>query len=169
MNMSELCKQVARECGCGVTIDQVNKIIITMWRVMLEELFVNPHEAQIMFTGIGKFDMKLRRYNTFPRRENGTFCGERELKPFWQLRFHASEPLKDVMKNKKDLKDLELGFKPLYYDKDFRKPTRQKINEGRRKLREMQKQDLIRRNRQDYIDHMERIERIDLEERLPED
>ena len=167
--MSELCKQVARECGGGVTIDQVNKVITTMWRVMLEELFINPHKAQIMFTGIGKFDMKLRRLNVFPRRENGTFTGERELKPFWVLRFHPSNAVKEVMQNKKDLRDLELGFKPLYYDKETRKPPRSKMTEGRKKLREMHKNDLIRKHRQDYIDNMERIERIDLEERLPED
>lgn len=169
MNNSELCKQIVRECGVGITYEQMKQIMATMWRIMIEELLSNPQEAEVMFTGIGKFDMKLRRYNVFPRKEDGTFTGERELKPFWQLRFHPSLPVREVINSKRDIKELELGFKPLYFDKENKLPSRKKLNEGRRRLREIQKDNLIRQRRQDYIDNMERAEKIDFNQRLPEE
>lgn len=169
MNNTEFCKQVVRECGVGITFEQMQMIVATEWRIILEELFSNPSKAEVNFTGIGKFNMKLRRFNCFPRREDGTFTGERELRPFWQLRFHPSDLVKQVMKGEKDISELTLGYKSIYFDKPHKLPPRAKINEGKRKLREIYKENRIRKARQDYIDNMERAERIDLNQRLPEE
>lgn len=169
MNTTDLCKAIARECGVGITKEQAWKILATTWRVMLEELFTDPDRAQIMLTGIGKFSMKRRRFKCYKRREDGTFGGEYDLLPFWVLRFHPSEALKQVMRNQKSLRDLELGYHPIYFDKHEKKLPRAAFREGERQLERMRNKDTIRKHRQDYIDNMNRIEKINLEQRLPED
>lgn len=170
MNTSDLCKAIARESGVGITKEQAWRILATIWRVMLEELFVDPDSSQVMLTGIGKFYMKRRRFNVPVRREDNAFKkGKTELKAFWVLKFQPSVPLKDVMRNRKDMRELELGYRPIYFDKDEKKLPRQAFKEGEKQLEKMRRKDTIRKSRQDYIDNMNRIEKINLEQRLPED
>lgn len=148
MTYGELCKQVAKECEQGVTYEQVQKIIATMWRIMLEELFINPGEANIMLPGIGQFYMKRKRLNCGVW-ENGVQV-RKEQQLHWCFRFKPSSCVRMVLAGRRELKDLKIGSTPLYFEemklkrpkadfkagaKQYERGLRKKINYDRAELR----------------------------------
>jgi len=164
MTFGEICQQTARECGEGVSTDQVRKILITQWRIMLEELFIAPGDSKIMLQGIGQFYLKRRNltygFVTDPEKRKHTH---------YVFRFKPSELLKKVMAGKMEMKDLRIGTCPLYYENEF---ELKRPNEDFKKGEKMY-QDKIRRqikyDRAELRMAKEQNIKMDIRNRLPED
>lgn len=161
MTFGELTKQVTREVDEGLTREQVTKVILTMWRIILEELIINPQDAKIMIHGLGKIYLQKKRFN----------CGlyEKKQDTRWIFRFKQSEQLKSVINGRKDLTDMEIGFKPLYFERlQVKKPTYAQLAEGERKYAEMKRRN-IKYNRAEVRAEKEKAKKNDIASRLPED
>lgn len=167
MTFGELCKQTARECGEGISYEQAQNILATQWRIMLEELFIAPDEAEIMFTGIGRFFLSRRMINCGIFKD-GNLLGH-EKRPAYCFVFKPSPILRSAMAGKIRMMDLKIGGVPLYQnDRKSLKRPQNEFAEGDQALKEMLEQ-RIRYDRAELRMAKERKANRDIDNRLPED
>lgn len=168
MTFGELCKQVSRECGEGISYEQTQRILATMWRIMLEELFIAPGESEIMLNGIGRFYIKKRPYHCALYDDNHKIMGY-EYRDRFCYHFRPSEILKSVMAGKMSMKDLKIGSVPLYFEDPYTlKRPKSDFKEGKDKyIKGFTKK--INYDRQEIHEAKNRKKRKSIEDRLPEE
>lgn len=166
MTFMELCKQITRECGQGVSYDQTTKIMITAWRIMLEELFIDPDKAVIQFTGIGKFYLKKKTINCGIIK-NGEFMGHEKQKHYC-FRFNPGVPLKRVMRGDMPLRDIKIGYMPLYFEKMELKRPKSDFKEGE-KIYENFNRPNLKYDRAEIRMLKDQKTKRDIDKRLPEE
>ena len=116
MTFGELCHQTAKECGVGVSYDQMQRILATSYRLILEELILNPGRSNIMFRGFWQIYLKKRNLNCGVFKD-GAFSGS-EVQAHWCFRIKPSVQGKKVMQGKMDIRELRIGDFPMYFDKE---------------------------------------------------
>jgi hypothetical protein len=165
MTFGELCQQTTKECGVGVTYNQVQQILATSWRLMIEELFMEPGHSRIMLSGILQIYMKKRNLTC------GIWKGNKqvgtELQPHYVFRMKPSSHLKSVLNGKDDIRSLRIGGVPLYFDKDEIKKGKTVFKDGKILLDEISRKKHMENPSLKKI--IEEREKQKFRDRLPED
>ena len=116
MTFGELCKQTSKECGVGVSYDQMQRILVTSWRLRIEELMIKPGESRIMLSGLLQIYLKKRTVQC------GIWKGKElvgsEPREHYVFRIKPGIMLKHVMCGMNDIRELRVGGIPLYFDKE---------------------------------------------------
>lgn len=111
MNYSELIDQVNREVR-HVEKEHIRDVILATIRVMIEELAINPAEAEVMISGFGKLYLSFKKNvkNTmFKTMGRGV-----ETEGTWVVYFKPSKKLKDVVNGRMKLEDMTIGDRYLF-------------------------------------------------------
>lgn len=166
MTFAELCHQTAKECGVGVSYNQMQQILATSWRLMLEELILNPGRSSIMFNGLLQIYLKKRNLNCGIYKD-GQFVGK-DVQPHWCYRLKPGAPLLKVMRGDMDIRDLKVGGFPLYFDKETLKRPEAEYKKGRIVLDDIGRERKIA-EREDLKRIIEEQEKQKFLKTLPED
>ena len=166
MTFAELCHQTAKECGVGVSYDQMQRILATSWRLMIEELILNPGRSNIMFNGLLQIYLKKRNLNCGIFKD-GKFV-DKEVQPHWCFRLKPGMPLRKVMSGNMDIRDLKVGGFPLYFDKETLKRPEAEYKKGRMVLDDIGREKKISK-REDLQRMREEQEKQKFLKALPED
>lgn len=129
MTFGELCQQTCKESGIGVSYDQMQRILATQWRLILEELILRPGESRVMLSGMFQLYLKKKRLNCGVF-ENGKKVRS-EMQTHYCFRIKPSTQIRAMMRGDKDIRDLKIGTFPLYFDKSTLKQDKAKYTNGR--------------------------------------
>jgi hypothetical protein len=133
---------------------------------MLEELFIAPGESEIMLHGIGKLFMKKKTVNCGVS-ENGEFVGH-EKRNIFIFKFKPSTCVRAVMRGDMPLRDLKIGFFPLYFEQPQLKRPNSDFREGQKMIDKRYRPN-IKYDRAEIRMAKEQKSKSDISKRLPEE
>lgn len=166
MTFRELCLQTAKECGVGISYDQMQRILVTQWRLILEELLLRPGESRIMLSGILQIYLKRKTLNCGIWK-NGEVV-DRKKEVHYCYRIKPGTPLRMVMRGDMDIKDLTMGGFPLYFDQASTHRDNSVYKEGKLKLDKVTRDKSISNNIE--LQHIiEEQKKKKFNDKLPED
>lgn len=120
MTFGEWYAQTHRELPSNVPKDLVKEVMVTAIRVAVEELMSNREEADLDIGGIGRFYLNHRVvHNPLSFKRKGSDEEEQAVKysMCWTLQFTPWQPLKKVINEKMDIREMLVGGTiPLYED-----------------------------------------------------
>ncbi len=166
MTFRELCLQTAKECGIGVSYDQMQRILVTQWRLILEELLLRPGESRILLTGLLQIYLKRKTLNCGIWEDGKVVDRRKEV--HYCYRMKPSPPLLKVMRGDKDIKELAIGGFPLYFDQESSHLDNSVYKNGRLKLDHVTRNKTIMEN-SDLKHIIEEEKKKKFNDRLPED
>lgn len=166
MTFKELCVQTARECGEGVTYEQMQRILATHWRMVIEELLAKPGESRLMLNGLLQIYTKKKRLNCGVFENGKAIRSEQQI--HYCFRLKPSAPLKKVLQGEADIRSLKVGNFPLYFDKTELKRPDEDFKRGEIQLDNMKRKKSIA-EREGLRKFKEQAEQEKIRKSLPED
>ena len=141
MNFGEWVKQISREMGVYADKKLIEDILLTAFRVVLEEFGTNPAEADLDLNGIGRFYFNHRVcHNNFPIIE------EREYITRWTIQFRPYRKIKFIVNGRIPLTDATVGGRYLYPEYHTDEEGYILTKKGNRTSRKIKEKEIRHRN-----------------------